>query len=141
MGRKTPERDSCKLMVGTRAFPADCVQVFGKRPQSGKDGLTQRVRELGERSAAPIAPAQHSKHRQPRSAVFKNGSVILPDGARIIVVIKDLSAAGARVEFFARTVLPQEVLLVEPMLKLRRQARVVWQNDGAAGLQFTDAGS
>jgi hypothetical protein len=111
--------------------------VFGKRPPSGKDALTQRVRQLGGRSA-PAGPPP-AEARAQRDAVFKNGSVILPDGARMVVVIKDLSDAGARVEFFARTTLPEEVLLVEPMLKLRRRARVAWQSDGAAGLQFIDA--
>lgn len=99
-----------------------------------------RVRDLGERSAVqgerPLA-----KNRKPRVAQFKNGSLIFPDGARIVVVIKDLSETGARIEFFSHTVLPQQALLVEPMLKLRREARVVWQIGGAAGLQFIEAAS
>jgi hypothetical protein len=115
--------------------------VFGKRPPSGKDALTQRVRQLGERSAPPAAPPAPALDRAQREALFKNGTVTLPDGARMVVVIKDLSDAGARIEFFARTTLPEEVLLVEPMLKLRRRARVVWQSDGAAGLHFIDAGA
>ena len=77
--------------------------MFGKRPPSGKDALTQRVRQLGARSA----PAGPPSARAQRDAIFKNGSVILPDGARMVVVIKDLSDAGARVEFFARTTLPR----------------------------------
>jgi hypothetical protein len=113
--------------------------VFGKRPPNGKDALTQRVRQLGARSAPEGAPPPRAEGRAKRDAVFKNGTVILPDGARMVVVIKDLSDAGARVEFFARTTLPEEVLLVEPMLKLRRRARVAWQSDGAAGLQFIEA--
>ena len=113
--------------------------MFGKRPPSGKDALTQRVRQLGARSAPAEPPPSRAEARAQRDAVFKNGSVILPDGARMVVVIKDLSDSGARVEFFARTTLPEVVLLVEPMLKLRRRARVAWQSDGAAGLQFIDA--
>jgi hypothetical protein len=113
--------------------------VFGRRPPIGKDASPERVPELGARSADTNIREHQLKHRQRRIATFKNASVILRDGARISVVVKDLSDAGARVEFFARTVLPQEVLLVEPMLKLRRQARVVWQSDGAAGLRFIDA--
>jgi hypothetical protein len=113
--------------------------VFGKRPPSGNDALTQRVRQLGARSAPARPASSRTEARAQRDAVFKNGSVILPDGARMVVVIKDLNDTGARVEFFARTLLPEEVLLVEPMLKLRRRARVAWQSDGAAGLQFIDA--
>jgi len=52
------------------------------------------------------------------------------------VVIKDLSAAGARVEFFARTALPPMMVLSEPMLKMKVRVRVIWQEGGAAGLEI-----
>lgn len=120
--------------------------MFGKRPIGGKDALNQRVRALSARGASPdlaksaTPPAsKQPKLRPSRDAVFKNGSLTLPDGARIAVVIKDLSAAGARVEFFARTTLPQMMVLSEPMLKLKVRVRVVWQDGGAAGLEILDA--
>jgi hypothetical protein len=54
------------------------------------------------------------------------------------VVIKDLSASGARVEFFQRLQLPAFVMLIEPTLKLRKAARVIWERGAAAGLKFED---
>jgi hypothetical protein len=117
--------------------------MFGKRPPGGKDLLGRRVRALGARSdasdgAASNQPPARAKARAKRDAMFKNATLTLPDGARIVVVIKDITATGARVEFFARTELPDKVLLSEPSLKLKRPAHVVWQDGGAAGLQFAD---
>lgn len=63
---------------------------------------------------------------------------MLGDGERMAVVVKDVSATGARVEFFVRRTLPDEVLFMEATLKLRKRARVVWQRDGAVGLEFLD---
>jgi hypothetical protein len=117
--------------------------MFRKRPSSGKQALTERVRQLGERPTPPTddarsSPVRGGKPREPRRAIFKNGTVMFGTGVRLSVVIKDLTDSGARIEFFARTMLPDEVILAEPMLKLRRRARVAWQRDGAAGLQFLD---
>ncbi len=60
----------------------------------------------------------------------------LDGGSKLKVIIKNLSATGARVEYSVRTVLPDDVLLTEPTLQIKRRARVVWRGEGVAGLRF-----
>lgn len=105
--------------------------MFRRRPPP--DSLRERVRKLSERSA-PVAAVK--SERAPRQATFRNGTLLYGDGYRLAVVIKDLSDQGARIEFFQKIEFPNEVVLCEPMLKLRRTALVAWRREGAAGLQF-----
>jgi hypothetical protein len=76
-----------------------------------------------------------------RRPFFRHGSLLLEDGQRIDVAVKDLSVGGARVEYYVRTELPERVLLCEPTLRLRCRAKVVWQIEGAAGLCFVQENS
>lgn len=70
--------------------------------------------------------------------MFRHGVVIIESGQKLSVAIKSLSETGARVEFFTAVTLPPTVLLSEPTLRLRRRARVVWQRDGVASLEFIE---
>jgi hypothetical protein len=108
--------------------------VFGRRPPS--DPLKERMRKLSERPSQPAPPAAKTNARPVREATFRNGALLYGEGHRLAVVIKDLSEHGARIEFFQKIELPDDVVLSEPMMKLRRAAIVVWRRDGAAGLQF-----
>lgn len=54
------------------------------------------------------------------------------------VAVKDVSASGARVEFFRHVPLPQSFMLSEPMMKLKCRVRVVWQREGVAGVEFVE---
>jgi hypothetical protein len=107
--------------------------MFGRRPPSNP--LKQRVRKLGERAPAPAASVAKPQ-RAPRQATFRNGTITYSDNYRLAVAIKDLSETGARIEFFQRIDLPDQVVLSEPMLNLRRAAKVIWRGDGVAGLKF-----
>lgn len=110
-------------------------------PSAGKDLLADRVRQLAERKAQPDfekASQRKAKERAPRQPLFRHGVLILEGEQRLSVAIKDFSATGARVEFFVNMVLPSEVVLAEPTLNIRSLARVVWQRDGVAGLQFIE---
>jgi hypothetical protein len=51
------------------------------------------------------------------------------------VVVKNLSTRGARIEFVARTTLPDEVTLIDAIGR-RRRVRVAWQRGGTAGVEF-----
>ena len=73
-----------------------------------------------------------------REALFRDRTLTINEGERLRVVIKDLSCTGARVEFLVHRQLPPIVTLSEPVQRLRRQAHVVWQRDGVAGLAFID---
>lgn len=103
--------------------------------------MADRIRQLSARKPLvdpEAAPVRTTEERSARQPMFRQGVVILGAGQRLSVVIKNLSTTGARIEFFVRTALPGEVLLTEATLKLSRRARVVWQSDGAAGLQFIE---
>ena len=120
-----------------------CARMFGKSGSPPKKGgLADRVRQVAAREASPnlaqpriVRPVQ-SKQREERRHIYRNGFLTLDNGSRLNVTIKDLSSAGARVEFFVKMVLPSPVLLVEPTLGLRTWARVIWQQEGVAGLKF-----
>jgi hypothetical protein len=73
-----------------------------------------------------------------RRPFFRHGALVFGEGQRLNVAVKDLSAGGARVEFFVRTPLPEDVILCEPSLRLRCRAKVVWQSQGVAGLAFIE---
>ncbi len=127
--------------------------MFGKpKPPPKLGGLAERVRQVSQRDAPreaarnpllepfaepkPLGRLPRTKSREDRDAVYRNGVIILEDGARITVAVKNLSRKGARIEYFIRQELPARVMIVEPSTKLRAMARVVWQTDGAAGLEF-----
>lgn len=113
--------------------------MFGRKSPPPK-GLADRVRQVSERPRfePPPAPMKRQNQRPPREPTFRNGTISWEGGDRLKVVIKDLSESGARVEFFIHQPLPDVVLISEPTQKLRRQARVVWQRSGVAGLKFID---
>lgn len=120
--------------------------MFGrsKTPRAGS-GLTDRVQQIAQRPAQAPKPefiAQEKARAKPRAerrALFRNGGLLIDDGQRVAVAIKNLSDSGARIEYFTKMDLPDYVTLVEPTLKLRRRAQVIWQTDGAAGLMFVEA--
>ena len=104
--------------------------MFGKRPRAN-DVLAERVRQL-------VQTKQRSHAREARTPRFRDGTLTIHGGERLRVLIRDLSSSGARVEFMGQRQLPAVVTLSELTQKLRRQARVVWQRDAAAGLIFID---
>jgi hypothetical protein len=115
--------------------------MFGKaKATSGADRLTERMRRAVDRPTAP--PSNYSFARQieraVRQAVFRQGALILANGEKLSVAIKDISVTGARVEYFTRNELPELIVLVEPTLRIKSKARVVWQREGVAGLAFVE---
>jgi len=115
--------------------------MFGKaKPTPGADLLTERMRRAVDRPTAP--PSAYSFTRQieraVRQAVFRQGALILANGEKLSVAVKDISVTGARVEYFTRNELPELVVLVEPTLRIKSKARVVWQREGVAGLAFVE---
>jgi hypothetical protein len=110
--------------------------MFGKKPQT--PALTDRIRAIAARPSARPPPPPQAKARAERDSVFKQATVTLDSGARLSVAIKDVSAGGARIEFFQDVALEGEFTISEPMTRLRRRARVAWRAQGAAGLIFVD---
>lgn len=132
--------------------------MFGRKASDAKDVLAARVRQLSETrpaaveieapsanpaprtfSAAPtVAKSVRNKERAPREPMFRTGTLVTTGGGRQNVAIKNVSETGALIEFHTRNELPLHVVLIEPMLRLHKKAKVVWQIEGAAGLQFID---
>ncbi len=113
--------------------------MFGKNKPPGSAGLmADRMRRAVERPAvaSPAAAPDVRVPRADRHAVYRQGTLVFADGERLSVAIKNLSESGARVEYFVRRELPAVVVLIEPALRIRRRAKVVWQRDGVAGLAF-----
>jgi hypothetical protein len=115
--------------------------MFGKAKSGagGENRLSERMRKAVARETAPppaALPLSRHFERALRQAVFRQGALILADGEKLPVALKNISASGARVEYFTRRELPDVVILVEPTLRIKSRARVVWQRQGVAGLAF-----
>ena len=115
--------------------------MFRKSRPPPPSHLAERVRQVATprvQEGLPPLKRQSKPDRKPRAMVFRQATLVFDDGQKFPVVVKDVSEDGARVEFFMRTALPDRILLIEPTLRLRKRALVVWQRDGAAGLRFLD---
>ena len=75
---------------------------------------------------------------EPRVAVFREAVLAIEDYFQIRAVVTDVSARGVRVHYATRMDLPFRVILIAPTLKLNCWTRVVWQQDGAAGLELLE---
>lgn len=110
-----------------------------KKPDNNKvDPLADRMRKI---AAVPHEDVQYSsvqtdQKRAERKPTFKSATVTTLGGERVDVVVKNISATGARVEFLRDVALTDRVILSEPTLRIKTWAYVVWQTRGAAGLQF-----
>lgn len=85
----------------------------------------------------PVVPKNAAK-RDERQPSYRQGVVQLPDGQRFTVVLKNVSPTGARIEYFIKNELPDEIVIIEPTMKIRHRARVVWQGDGVAGIAYLE---
>jgi hypothetical protein len=83
-------------------------------------------------------PVDH--RRDHRRKVLKEGQVVLPGHSSAIdVVVRDLTAGGARMELPCAVRLPASFEVVIPGSGLRRTARVSWRGGDVAGVQFLDS--
>ena len=101
--------------------------------------LSDRVRTVTAPPAPAAVPktAKPLKPRQARASKFKHATIVMSDGLKLDVILRNLSESGARIDFYgdgADIVGP--VLLLEPSLGLKKRARVVWKDRNSAGLSF-----
>lgn len=73
-----------------------------------------------------------------REPVFREAELTLEGYYSIRAIITDLSQSGARIEFATRIDLPARIVIVEPRSGLKCWARVAWQHEGAAGVEFQE---
>lgn len=114
--------------------------MLGRKSHTISSALQARVRSIAEKEPAfePASLRTPFGKRQPRELSFRPATLTFMHGERLDVVVKDLNAAGARIEFIRGTGLPERVMLTEPRRGLRKWAHVTWQAWGVAGLAFVD---
>ena len=76
-----------------------------------------------------------------RRRALKEAKVVLSDWAVIDCLIRDVSEAGARLEFSGATELPPEFRVLIFSSNLLYPAEVEWQRGLAAGVLFTGPGA
>ncbi|MFT3728675.1 MAG: PilZ domain-containing protein [Terricaulis sp.] len=86
---------------------------------------------VAEPEAEPV-----ERREETRTPCFQECLVALQDFHKIRAVIVNISARGACIHYSERTELPFRIRLSAPQLKLNCWARVVWQENESAGLEF-----
>ncbi len=106
--------------------------------QKPGDPLADRMRKIAAVPAEEMiySSVHPGEKRAERKQTFKSATVTTLGGERVDVVVKNVSATGARIEFLRDIQLTDRVMLCEPTLRIKTWAYVVWQTRGAAGLQF-----
>jgi len=109
-----------------------------QRKREASNRFAERLRKV---AAAPATEGGHDDlaprtDRAERKPTFKAATLTFITGDRIEVIVKNLSVTGARVEFMRNVLLPDRVLLSEQTTRLKVWAYVIWQEPGAAGLEF-----
>ena len=106
--------------------------ALAARVASVSGGPASDTRQNDARSSKNSPPQRHAT-REPK---YRQGVLRLGFGELLQVMVKDLSPTGAQVEFFRRVTLTDEVIFSVPFLISNVKARVVWQEQGSAGLSF-----
>ncbi len=74
-----------------------------------------------------------------RQRVLKGGKIIFADGNSVVdCVIRNLSAAGARLEVPTTVGLPQEFTLVDSHSGRSYVVKVAWRRGETMGVEFSD---
>ncbi len=118
--------------------------MFKKKDQQvGEEVLVDRIRSItgGYMPAEREYKDTHIRgdKRAERESIYKHATIQLRDGERLAVVMKNISETGARIEFFKNIILSDVVFVMEPTLKIRTWAEVMWHDDGAAGVKFVES--
>jgi len=111
-------------------------QIADPRPAPAATESAASFTASAATTAPSVAKSVRKQDRAPRQSLFRTATLITSGGGRQNVALKDVSETGARVEFHTRGTLPEIVIIIEPMLKIHKRARVVWQEEGVAGLEF-----
>jgi hypothetical protein len=112
--------------------------MFRPKPDNAViEVLAARVGAIASAPAsAPDLDVGFARQRAARQSVYRQAVLVLEQGERLPVVIRNVSDGGIRVEFFRKTPISDLVLVDEASLALRAWSRVAWQRDGASGLYF-----
>lgn len=104
------------------------------------DRMTKRLSALAAAKpveAGAMAKSMRKKSRgADRKTTYRFGRVLSGDREEYACILRDLSATGARVVFEGDPALSPTVILRIELTGERRRARVAWQKDREAGLDF-----
>lgn len=115
--------------------------MIGKKKASKGAPLTDRIKAISD-PLANVEKEYVDTHitkdggRAKREPTYKQATVQMRTGERLPVVVKNVSATGARIEYFKTVPLSDVVYLMEPTLDIRAWCDVVWERDNVAGLRF-----
>ncbi len=74
-----------------------------------------------------------------RRRVLKSAKIVFPGGDVVVdCVIRDLSAAGARLEVPATIGVPQEFTLIDTHANRHYMAKTAWRRGTSMGVEFRD---
>lgn len=115
--------------------------MLGKKPVVKSSAFADRVRRISE--AAPVVPKELANtgvnKREVRKPSFRPGTLTFMHGEKLSVMVTNISATGARVQFVRGAHLPERVLVSEPLTGLHKWGYVVWQAANVAGVEFVGA--
>jgi hypothetical protein len=127
---------ACRLIIMNRR-----VTMMGDNPASAKKRTRSRLQAISD-ARPPVLPAPRVSKRDltPRSidreTTYRNGLVLMASGQKLDCVVKDISAAGARIAMSGNMALPPIVKLMVAQTGQAFTARVAWQDTSEAGLAF-----
>lgn len=112
-------------------------------PKQSKDRMTSRISALATAKpvvAGAMAKSMRKKNRgADRKTTYRFGRVMNGSREEHPCILRDLSMTGARVVFESEPALQETVTLRIELTGERRRARVAWQKDREAGLEFEKA--
>jgi PilZ domain len=121
-----------RAMNPRSTFPGENCAEIGRMSWLKTLGLVR-----GDDAETKAEPEPFLERRgETRRPVFQEAVLVLEDYYRLRAVVTDLSSRGARVQYFTKVDLPFRIRMHAPVLKLNCWARVVWQREGSAGLEF-----
>jgi len=91
------------------------------------------------KSALPAQTSWEERRSERRRPVLKSARLYFRHQlSGIDIIIRDLSEHGCRMQLRYAIPLPRTFIVEFPEIRLQRPARLAWQKDDMAGVQFLD---
>ena len=105
-------------------------------PTQGKPSFGKRA-AVSDKVTPDKKPAKlGDKREQERAPVFKNGKIVLSDHSAVECVARNVSEKGCLISAAGAENLPDEVTFHLDAISRPRRAKVIWREQGEAGLEF-----
>lgn len=114
--------------------------MLGKKNAKRAGVLTDRIKAISDPNAHAeteyVDTHIRNDGRAKREPTYKQATIQMRTGERVPVVVKNVSATGARIDYFKSVPLSDVVYLIEPTLDIATWCDVIWERDNSAGLRF-----